>query len=85
MQNPATVRWVGLNEFTIFVKENPGCIVRLRNGEIVQPGFKPAEDKYCEDAFGPLDGSYHPCYRWDTNGVALKNSDYDMMEIVETA
>jgi hypothetical protein len=80
ISNPATIIWKGLNEFTTFVKDNPGCVVRLRNGDIVQPKFYPAEDEYCEDVFTV--GEYHRLYRWDSNGVALKNSDYDMMKIV---
>lgn len=52
--------------------------VRLRNGTIVRPVFKAAEDETCEDAF--FAENYKYC--WNLDGTSVTRSDYDMMEIV---
>jgi hypothetical protein len=77
MKNPATYTHDGLNEFTTFVKENPQCMVKLRNELIVQPLFVPAEDDTCSDSFFTKNYSH----AWDVNGKSVTNSDLDMMEI----
>lgn len=52
--------------------------VRLRNGTLVRPVFKAAEDGLCEDAF--YAENYRYC--WNLDGTSVTRSDYDMMEIV---
>jgi len=76
-KNPATS--VVMNEFTRYVRDNPGCFVRLRNGLIAQP-------KYLEKA--GADGSVFEMdtktsyYAWSANGKYFsEQSQYDMMEI----
>jgi hypothetical protein len=77
MKNPATQSRNDLNEFTIFVKENPNGMVRMRNGLIVQPLFVPAEDDTCTDSFFTENYSH----AWNVDGTSVTNSDLDMMEI----
>ena len=77
MKNPATHTHNDLNEFTIFVKENPKCMVKMRNGLIVQPLFVPAADDTCTDSFFTENYSHG----WRINGTSVTNSDLDMMEI----
>lgn len=86
MTNPATRPSNELNDFTrwfsMMSEGWPNCTgdywVRLRNGTLVRPVFKAAEDEYCEDAF------YAEGYRycWNLDGTSVTRSDYDMMEIV---
>lgn len=75
MINPATQPRPDWNEFTEYLRDNPGTFVRLRNGVYVKPVFKPAEDEYCSDGFR-ADG-----FRWYTDGRSLTRSAFDMMEI----
>lgn len=84
MKNPAThnVR-DQLNIFTQVLADewldfSNKKFVRLRNGTIVQPIFKPAEDETCKDAFFTEDYEY--C--WNLDGTSVTRSDYDMMEIL---
>lgn len=84
MLNPAThYRNDSLNSFTNMIvinqKYEVRTLVRLRDGTMVYPVFKPAEDATCEDAFY-ADG-YRYC--WNLDGTSVTRSDYDMMEIVE--
>ena len=86
MINPATRPSNEFNDFTRqFVMMTEGWTnrtgeyyVRLRNGTLVRPEFKAAEDETCVDAF------YAEGYRycWDLDGTSVTRSDYDMMEIV---
>lgn len=86
MINPATRPSNELNDFTRWFSmmtegwpNRPGEFwVRLRNGTLVRPVFKAAEDEYCEDAFYAEDYKY--C--WNLDGTSVTRSDYDMMEIV---
>lgn len=75
MLNPATRPQTELNAFTMVIANAGGqARVRLRNGEIVQPGigFGPAG----EDCFMTDD----KC--WNPDGTSVTRSDYDMMEII---
>jgi len=85
--NPATQPSDGLNEFTMIVKQffrldneygRKHYQVKLRNGTLVQPEFKAAEDDTCEDAF--FAENYRYC--WNLDGTSVTRPDYDMMEIV---
>jgi len=78
MINPATRPQDKLNEFTGRLLGTYPPTVRLRNGTLVQPEYKPAEDEYCTDAFYAED--YRYC--WNLDGTSVTRSDYDMMEIV---
>lgn len=83
MKNPAThIYRDRLNEFTnvIAASQRFGAktLVRLRNGTIVKPIYKPAEDETCEDAFFTEDYNY--C--WNLDGTSVTRRDYDMMELV---
>ena len=78
MINPATRPSNELNDFTQELLDTYRPTVRLRNGTLVQPEYKPAEDEYCEDAFYAED--YRYC--WNLDGTSVTRSDYDMMEIV---
>jgi hypothetical protein len=84
--NPATRPSNELNDFTRqFSMMTEGWPtrtdeywVRLRNGTLVRPVFKSAEDATCEDAF------YAEGYRycWNLDGTSVTSRHYDMMEIV---
>lgn len=82
--NPATQPSNELNNFTMKVRQfslfsNPdwsGYRVKLRNGMLVQPEFKEAEDENCEDAF--FAEGYRYC--WNLDGTSVTNPEYDMME-----
>jgi hypothetical protein len=84
MKNPATADRNALNSFTMVV----GLIaeqgwpadrfIRLRNGNLVQPEFNPAEDDLCEDSFIVTE----PMMYWNLDGTSVKSRDYDMMELV---
>ena len=78
MKNPAVQDLSQINVFTQHVAQNPGCEVLLRNGRIVQPLYKEAEDEFCEDCFHTDDWGF--C--WNVNGKSVTNSDLDMMELV---
>lgn len=88
MDNPATQPQNKLNAFTRLVRslghsrfggeEKNEYWVLLRDGTLVRPEYKPAEDEYCEDAFYAED--YRYC--WNLDGTSVTRSDYDMMEIV---
>lgn len=83
MKNPATHTYRDqLNSFTNVIAANQRfggkTSVRLRNGTIVEPIYKPAEDETCEDAFFTEDYKY--C--WNLDGTSATRPDYDMMEIV---
>lgn len=84
MKNPAThTSKNDMNEFTQIIHDNwvnhsNKLFVRLRDGIIVQPVFKPAEDEYCNDAFYTEDYSF--C--WNLDGTNVTNSRFDMMEII---
>lgn len=88
MINPATQPQDQLNDFTQKVRalghsrfggwEKSGYCVRLRNGTLVRPEFKVAEDDTCEDAF--FAEGYKYC--WNLDGTSVTSRDYDMMEIV---
>lgn len=84
MLNPAThLQRDQLNMFTQVIADrwldfSDKTFVRLRNGTIVQPIFKPAEDHTCEDAFFTEDYNY--C--WNLDGTSITSRDYDMMEIL---
>ena len=86
MINPATQPRDQLNEFTRLVHNlltdnfygQETYAVRLRNGTLVRPVFKAAEDEFCEDAF--FTENYKYC--WNLDGTSVTRSDYDMMEIV---
>lgn len=60
--------------------KNSTVFVRLRNGIILQPEFRPAEDETCSDSFMANDWSY--C--WDDDGTSVTSSELDMIEIVPT-
>ena len=77
MINPATQPTPNWNEFTQHVRDNPGCIVRIRNGYLVQPMFHQAEDKHCSDGFHDDVG-----HRWETNGRSITSRDFDMMSLI---
>ena len=84
MINPATLPSNQLNPFTHMVVEYDvlgwaGRWVKLRNGALVRPVYKEAEDEYCENAFFTKDYKY--C--WNLDGSSVTRSDYDMMEITE--
>ena len=85
--NPATQPSDELNQFTQTVKDllHPANTygrrhysVRLRDGTLVQPEYRAAEDATCEDAF------YAEGYRycWNLDGTSVTSREYDMMEIV---
>ena len=83
--NPATAPQDELNQFTCTVKQffrsnndysQKHYSVRLRNGTMVKPEYKEAEDEYCEDVFFTED------YRWNLDGTSVTSREYDMMEIV---
>lgn len=85
--NPATMPHGELNEFTYQVKVNfehknsygrSKYRVLLRNGTLAMPIYKEAEDKFCESGFYTEDFSM----AWNLDGTSVKNSDYDMMQIV---
>lgn len=84
MKNPAThTSRDELNTFTQIIHDkwinsSDKTLVRLRNGNIVEPIFKAAEDETCEDAFFTEDYSY--C--WNLDGTSVTRRDYDMMEII---
>lgn len=84
MKNPAThILRDQLNPFTEVIawrwnEYSAKTFVRLRDGTIAQPIFKPAEDDTCTDAFFAEDYSY--C--WNLDGTSVTRSDYDMMEII---
>lgn len=87
MINPATRPSDELNEFTLTVQMffrptneygRKHYAVRLRNGTLVRPVYKAAEDEYCEDAF--FAENYKYC--WNLDGTSVTRRDYDMMEIV---
>jgi hypothetical protein len=85
--NPATRPSNELNEFTRMVKDffketneygRKHYMVRLRDGTLIQPEYKEAEDEFCESAF--FAEGYRYC--WNLDGTSVTCSDYDMMEIV---
>jgi hypothetical protein len=86
MINPATQPSNELNDFTSKVRQfslfsKPdwsGYWVRLRDGTLVRPVFKAAEDDTCEDVFSAED--YRYC--WNLDGTSVTSRHYDMMEIV---
>jgi hypothetical protein len=80
MKNPATQSVDQLNGFTQYIKDNPSCMVKLRDGVFVQPMFMAAEDEYCTDSFATVDWTM--C--WNMDGSSVTRGDYDMMEIAKT-
>lgn len=78
MKNPATQPAPEWNEFTEYIRDNPGVFVRMRNGLYVRPVFSPAEDEHCSDGF-----EFDNNFRWKTDGQSITSSDYDMMELEE--
>jgi hypothetical protein len=85
--NPATRPRDELNEFTFKVNElfrpeneygRSTWHVRLRDGTLVQPEFKEAEDTFCEDLFFAKGFRYG----WNLDGTSVARFEYDMMEIV---
>lgn len=86
LQNPATKPSNELNVFTDLVatygkqnwEDRRDLYVRLRNGTLVRPIYKLAEDETCEDAFFTEDYKY--C--WNLDGTSVTNPKFDMMEIV---
>lgn len=80
MYNPATRSRLVLNDFTSYLVANPGTKVKLRNGDIVVPVWKPAEDDTCEDCFYSKLGDMNQ-YCWEPNGTSVTSNKYDMMEI----
>lgn len=88
MNNPATQPNNELNDFTRLVRslghprfggwEKSGYWVKLRNGTLVRPEYKLAEDETCEDAF--FAENYKYC--WNLDGTSVTRPDYDMMEII---
>lgn len=86
MMNPATKPRDELNEFTTQVKLcstsiggwDEGAYVLLRNGALVRPDFKVAEDDTCTDAF--FAEGYRYC--WNLDGTSVTSRDYDMMELI---
>lgn len=86
MKNPATQPQDQLNNFTRqFAMMTAGWPtrtgeqwIRLRNGTLVRPVFKQAEDEYCRDAFYTED--YKFC--WNLDGTSVTNSNFDMMELI---
>ncbi len=79
-KNPATQPAPDWNEFTEYVRDNPGTFVRIRNGYFVQPIFHKAEDQHCSDGFHD-DATNH---RWETDGKSIQSRDFDMMEIQDS-
>lgn len=79
MINPATLSRDELNSFTQIIKDSNGtALVRLRDGTLIKPIFKEAEDDTCHDAF--FGNDYRYC--WSLDGTSITRADYDMMEIV---
>lgn len=84
MINPATQPQNELNDFTSNIRVIAKNLwaghywVELRNGTLVRPVFKAAEDETCEDHFFTED--YRYC--WNLDGTSVTSRDYDMMEIV---
>lgn len=84
--NPATQPSNQLNDFTReFSRLSEGWPeatddfwIKLRNGTLVRPVFKEAEDETCEDAF--FAEGYRYC--WNLDGTSVTSRDYDMMEMV---
>ena len=83
MINTATLPRDQLNSFTHLIANGrvikTGRWVKLRNGTLVRPVFKAAEDETCEDAF--FAENYKYC--WNLDGTSVTRRDYDMMEIVQ--
>jgi hypothetical protein len=77
MKNPATQSGEELNEFTQYIKDNPSCMVKLRDGVFVQPVFMAAEDEHCTDTFATVDWTM--C--WNMDGSSVTRYSLDMMEI----
>lgn len=86
MFNPATKPKNELNHFTLqfyrmddeWSARTDEYWVKLRNGVLVRPVFKEAEDDTCETAF--FYNNYQYC--WDLDGASVTHSNYDMMELV---
>jgi hypothetical protein len=80
--NPATRPSNELNDFTdtvrIFSNGWGNYWVKLRDGSLVRPYLKEAEDETCEDVFF-ADG-YRYC--WNLDGTSVTSRHYDMMELV---
>ena len=84
MINPATLPSDQLNSFTHLIVEYDvlgwaGRWVKLRDGTLVRPVYKEAEDETCSDAFFTKDYKY--C--WNLDGTSVTRGDYDMMEIFQ--
>lgn len=90
-ENPATRSRDELNEFTNKVRQFAlfsnsdwsGYYVQLRDGTLVRPLFKEAEDGTCEDLFFVRDenhGWYKYC--WNLDGTSVTSRDYDMIRFV---
>ena len=85
MKNPAThsnIRY--LNDFTNYIaamqRLGDTTKVRLRNGDVVEPIYKLAEDEHCEDCFSAK-GTGGYVYYWELDGTSCARPDFDMMEI----
>lgn len=76
MLNPATQPLPDWNEFTEYLRDHPGTMVRLRSGVYVQPLFEKAEDESCSDGF------VYENFRWYTTGKSLTSRDFDMMSLI---
>lgn len=88
MFNPATKPNTELNDFTSVVKQFSryrtdeqdwrSYWVQLRNGDLVRPTYKPAEDETCVNMFVSPNGKY----QWNLDGTSINSTTYDMMELV---
>lgn len=83
MKNPATADRNELNTFTSVVKMfnefgwgTHG--IRLRNGDVVKPVYREADDDLCESSFVTTS----PMMYWNLDGTSVSNRNFDMMELV---
>jgi hypothetical protein len=86
MKNPATHTYCDeLNSFTnviVATQRHGGTTkVRLRNGDVVEPIYKLAEDHSCEDCFS-VRGTNGYWYYWNLDGTSPARNAFDMMELV---
>ncbi len=88
MKNPATHTYSDeLNSFTNVIAANQRLVgegttkVRLRNGDVVEPIYKLAEDHSCEDCFSAK-GTNGYWYYWNLDGTSPARDAFDMMELV---
>jgi hypothetical protein len=79
MDNPAALSQDQLNEFTRYIKENPGTLVELRNGAVLVPIYQCKTDDW-EECFRCNTGAWRGTLVWNLNGLSITSSDYDMIK-----